>query len=75
MGPAKSAMSDDRGEYRLYLARAGREFRSGREDPGKRFRTELFPGGDGGSALKVKVTKKGPNPGKSILRLETLKQR
>ena len=56
MGPAKSAMSDDRGEYRLYWLEPGEYFVLAEKTLSNGSVRSYFPGGDGGSALKVKVT-------------------
>ena len=56
MGPAKSAMSDDRGEYRLYWLEPGEYFVLAEKTLANGSVRSYFPGGDGGSALKVKVT-------------------
>jgi sarcosine oxidase gamma subunit len=56
MGPAKSAMSDDRGEYRLYWLEPGEYFVLADKTLASGSVRSYFPGGDGASALKVKVT-------------------
>ena len=56
MGPAKSAISDDRGEYRLYWLEPGEYFVLAEKTLTNGSIRSYFPGGDGGSALKVKVT-------------------